>query len=84
MKMSTKEKHDLLRQLGEKVADLRIAKDWNQRALAKKINRSAAHVSLIEAGRSWLSFETWMTISSLFDIHPSELLSSLRLKKTRK
>ena len=61
--------------LGERIRELRLAKDISLREFAKKIGNSAAHVSDIELGRRYPSEEVLEAIAEFLKVPVEELRS---------
>lgn len=68
-----------MKQLGQRIRELREEKDYSLRELAKKIGISAAFLSDIELGRRYPSEKVLVTIAQLLDA----TLEDLRQYDTR-
>lgn len=63
-----------LRQFGEKVQELRIAKGMTQAELARRVRLTRQAVSLIERGDMWVKLGTLYQLSLVLGCKPGELL----------
>lgn len=59
-----------------KIKDLRHQLGLNEDEMAELLGLSSAHIHNIEAGRSFISFETLVQISDVLDVRPGTLLDS--------
>ena len=66
--------------LGARIQELRKTKSLKQAELAEILNIDAKHISKIECGRCFPSFELLDKIASVLDVEPAELLQTSHLK----
>lgn len=68
---------DLLKRLGRRVRDLRVAKGWSQEEFAHLGGLHRTYIGQIERGEKNLSLANLTKLSSVLDITVSDLLSEL-------
>ena len=66
--------------LGARIQELRKQRALKQAELAEILNIDAKHISKIECGRCFPSFELLDKIASVLDVEPAELLQTSHLK----
>ena len=66
--------------LGARIQELRKQKALKQAELAEILNIDSKHISKIECGRCFPSFELLDKIASVLEVEPAELLQTSHLK----
>jgi len=70
--------HDQLREkLGQRIRQLRAARNWSLKDLAQASRLSVSQISSIERGANLPSIESLLAIARAFGLKPSELLASV-------
>ena len=70
--------------IGERIADLRISRNWNQKELAKKIGIAASQLSRIESDKlKTISSDTLIQLSKIFHVSTDYILGLTEIS-TRK
>lgn len=64
----------LLQKIGDKIAEIRRSKGWNQIDLAACCNFEKSNMSRIEAGRTNMTIRTLFMISQALEVKLSTLL----------
>lgn len=65
----------VLRDLGARVAELRVARDLTQQQLAEAAGFSVKYLQRIEGGRANLTVQSLVDLANLFDVAVSDLLA---------
>ena len=68
---------NLLVLLGNRIRELRVAKEWSQEEFAHVSGFHRTYVGQIERGEKNMSFENLVKIAAVLGVTPSELLSAL-------
>ena len=71
---------DTKKYLGARIQELRKQKNYKQSELSEILNIDAKHISKIECGRCFPSFELLDKIANVFGVEPYELLQTNHLK----
>lgn len=68
---------DICTQLGERIRELRQARNWRQLDLAEQADINENYVSDLELGRKEICLRTIQSLAKAFEMSPSELLKGL-------
>lgn len=79
-KASRMEKENFNNTIGNKVRELRLQLNWNQRTVAKKLDISIPAFSKIETGITDINISRLEQIAALFEVSTHELLYDLKGK----
>ena len=71
---------DTKKYLGARIQEFRKQKNLKQSELAEILNIDSKHISKIECGRCFPSFELLDKMAGVFDVEPYELLQNYHLK----
>ena len=69
--------------IGQRIRTIRKQKNLTQEQLAERLNVSIVYISQIENGKTRLSLEMLVNISSLLDCEAGELLSGATLNPSK-
>lgn len=73
--LGTSEIHPLMRQVGRRIAELRMARGTTQEGFAIDMRCSVSYVQLVEAGRQNLTLTSLAKFARILTVDPAELLA---------
>ena len=74
----------LLRDLGRRIAELRVARQLTQEQFAEKLKVSARYVQLVEAGSENLTMATMLAFATALRVEVPELLAPPRSRAPKR